>query len=190
MSYYRKIDVLIWNDTKFRALSHHGKLVFIMLITHPGMTSLGAMRATPEGLGAELKMHSEAFAEAFGEVLAQGLALHDEDASCIFIPNFVKYQAAESPNVIKAWAKQLEWIPECDLKDRAVASVQAYTEGLSEGFRIAFRVAFQKAYPKTPPNQKAQSRKKNCLPSQGEEGNYDSDVHGALNSAAGGDHGF
>jgi hypothetical protein len=190
MSYYRKIDVRIWNDDKFRKLSHNGKLVFIMLITHPVMTALGAMRATREGLGAELKMHPEAFEEAFGEVMAQGLALYDESAPCIFLPNFVRYQAAESPNVIKAWAKQLEWIPECELKVRAVASVQAYTEGLSEGFREAFQKAFQQAYPKTSPNQKAQSRKGNCRPSQEEEGNNDSDVHGALNSSAEGDHGF
>lgn len=46
MSYFRKIDVRIWNDAKFRALSHHGKLTFIMLLTHPNMTALGAMRTT------------------------------------------------------------------------------------------------------------------------------------------------
>lgn len=72
MSFFHKIDVRIWNDAKFRALSHSGKLVFIMLLTHPGMTALGAMRTTPEGLGAELKMNPEAFREAFGEVLRQG----------------------------------------------------------------------------------------------------------------------
>lgn len=182
MSYFRKIDVRIWNDAKFRALPHHGKLAFIMLLTHPGMTSLGAMRATPEGLGAELKMEPKAFREAFGEVLAQGLAVHDPEASCVLIPNFVRYQAAESPNVIRAWAKQLEWIPEGDLKARAVAGLRAYTEGLSEGFRKAFREAFDKAYPKTSPNQKAVSSKQKAVtpnpPSQGEGGYYGSDVHG------------
>lgn len=153
MSYFRKIDVRIWNDAKFRALSHHGKLTFIMLLTHPNMTALGAMRTTPEGLGAELKMEPEAFREAFGEVLAQGLAEHDEEASCVLIPNFVRYQAAESPNVIKAWAKQLEWIPEGHLKTRAVAGVQAFVEGYGEAFRKAFRESFGK----TSPNQKAVS---------------------------------
>ena len=155
MSYFRKIDVRIWNDAKFRALSHYGKLVFIMLLTHPGMTALGAMRATPEGLGAELKMEPEAFREAFGEVLRQGLAEHDEEASCVFVPNFVRYQAAESPNVIKAWAKQLEWIPEGPLKARAVAGVQDFVEGYGEAFRKAFRESFGK----TSPNQKAESSK-------------------------------
>ena len=155
MSYFRKIDVRIWNDAKFRALSHYGKLVFIMLLTHPGMTALGAMRATPEGLGAELKMEPKAFREAFEEVLRQGLAEYDEEASCVFVPNFVRYQAAESPNVIKAWAKQLEWIPEGPLKARAVAGVQAFVEGYGEAFNKAFRESFGK----TSTNQKAESSK-------------------------------
>lgn len=46
MARYRKIDSRIWNDAKFRELSDNGKLVFLMLLTHPSMTSLGAMRAT------------------------------------------------------------------------------------------------------------------------------------------------
>lgn len=159
MAIYRKIDVHIWNDAKFNALSHHGKLTFVMLLTHPGMTALGAMRTTVEGLGAELKMEPEAFRKAFGEVLAQGLAQHDADASCVFVPNFVRYQAAESPNVIKAWAKQLEWIPECELKTRAVAGAQAFVEGYSEAFRKAFQESFSKALP----NQKAVNREQRTV---------------------------
>jgi len=191
VSYFRKIDVRIWNDAKFRVLSHHGKLAFIMLLTHPGMTSLGAMRATPEGLGAELKMEPKAFREAFAEVLREGLAEHDEEASCVLVPNFVRYQAAESPNVIKAWAKQLEWIPEGPLKTRAVAGVQAFVEGYGEAFRKAFRESFGKASL----NQKAVSNKQKAVspspPSQGEGGYYGSDVHGASGDfPAGGDHGL
>jgi hypothetical protein len=46
VSRYRKLDVRLWNDTKFRALSDNGKLAFIFTLTHPGMTMIGAMRAT------------------------------------------------------------------------------------------------------------------------------------------------
>lgn len=154
MSYFRKIDVKIWNDAKFRSLSSTGKLVFLMLVTHPNMTAIGAMRATPEGLAAELWSENddafegfrEGFLKGFHEVLSEGLAAHDSKACCVFIPNFVKYQAAESPNVIKAWAKQVEWVPECGLRTRAVAGVEAYTKGLSEGFHKAFLKAFPKDY--------------------------------------------
>jgi hypothetical protein len=54
MARYRKIDPRIWNDQKFRELSDDAKIVFFLLLTHPHMTALGAMRATVAGLAAEL----------------------------------------------------------------------------------------------------------------------------------------
>ena len=153
MALYRKIDVRIWNDSKFRALSPYGKLAFVFLLTHPNMTAIGAMRASVEGLSAELRVPSEAFWEVFVEASrealpercrkgASSLAIFDPEACCVFIPNFVKYQSAESPNVVKAWARTLEYIPECSLKTLAIQGVQAFVEGMSEGFRKAFRETF------------------------------------------------
>ena len=156
MSIYRKIDTRIWNDAKFRNLSPNGKLAFLFILTNLNMTALGAMRATVEGLSAELRVPAEAFHEVFGEAFPEGytegsekvsssLAIFDPEACCLFVPNFVRYQAAESPNVIKAWAKTLEYIPECRLKTLAVSSVKAYVEGLGLGFRKAFAEAFGEA---------------------------------------------
>lgn len=146
MAHFRKIDVRIWNDAKFNELSHLGKLIFIFLITHPSMTMLGAMRATQSGLSEELQATPEAFREAFAEVLTKGLAKVDQKASCIWLPNFLKYQSAESPNVLKNWAKQVEFIPECSLKTLAVAGLKDYAEASSEPFRKAFREAFPEDY--------------------------------------------
>ena len=67
MAIYRKIDTRIWNDAKFNALSPNGKLAFLFILTNPNMTALGAMRATIEGLSAELRIPAEAFREVFGE---------------------------------------------------------------------------------------------------------------------------
>lgn len=149
MAHFRKIDVRIWNDAKFNDLSHLGKLTFLLLVTHPSMTMLGAMRATQAGLAEELKASPEAFAEAFAEVLSKGLAKADPKASCIWLPNFLRYQSAESPNVLKSWVKQVEFIPECELKTLAVAGLKAFAEGLGEGFAKAFREAFAKDFPES-----------------------------------------
>ena len=138
MAHYRKIDVRIWNDEKFHSLSINGKLAFLYLVTHPNMTNLGAMRATSKGLADELEVLPEAFQEAF----AVGLAEADEKARCVWVKNFVKYQSAESPNVIKSWAKQLDFIPECSLKTKAIQELKGYTQGLSEAFQKAFTEAF------------------------------------------------
>lgn len=149
MSRYRKVDVRMWNDEKFRALSDDGKLVFIFVMTHPGMTALGAMRTSLPGLAAELGWLPERLSEAFAEGLAKGLLEHDERASCVALPNFVKYNLPESPNVVKAWVNSLDLIPECELKDKTIQRAKGFALGLSEGFRKALPEAFSKSMPKT-----------------------------------------
>lgn len=145
MAHYRKIDVQIWNDARMVSLKPSAKLAFLFLITHPNMTSIGAMRATVQGLAAELSVSPKDFAEVFDK----GMAKYDEKTFCIFLPNFLKYQTAESPNVIKNWVKQIAYIPEGFLKEEAVGCLKAYVEGMREGFQKAFHEALRKEYPNT-----------------------------------------
>jgi hypothetical protein len=145
MSHYRKIDVRIWNDAKFQSLSDTAKLCFFLLLTHPNMTALGAMRGTPEGLSSDLKDFREGFPDAFREVLSKGMADYDEDARLIALPNFVKYNPPTSPNVVKAWVGALEYLPEGPLKAVVVQRAVAFTEGMSKGFRQAIPQALREA---------------------------------------------
>ena len=147
MAHYRKIDTRIWNDEKFRDLSDSGKLAFFFLLTHPNMTSIGAMRATVPGLGAEKGWNTKAFQEAFGEALAKGMAKHDEKACVVWLPNFIRYNPPESPNVLKAWGAAIELLPECALTNQAIHAVKGFAEGLTEGFAKALPEAFSKAMP-------------------------------------------
>ena len=153
MARYRKIDPRIWNDAKFRALTDQGKLVFLFLLTHPHMTSLGAMRTTIPGLAAELNWPPKAFGKAFREALREGLIDFDENASCLVIPRFLKYNGPESPNVVTSWKHALDLIPECHLKDTLIQIVKAFTEALPEAFSKALPKAFTIAFPKGMPNQ-------------------------------------
>lgn len=147
MAKYRKIDPRIWNDEKFCALTHMGKLVFLFLMTHPHMTALGAMRASLPGLAAELKMNEKAFGIAFGEAFAKGIVEHDPIASFIALPNFLKYNGPESPNVVKAWASSLDLVPECNLKNKLIQRVKGFAEALPEAFMEALPEAFAKSMP-------------------------------------------
>jgi hypothetical protein len=147
VSHYRKIDTRIWNDAKFRALDDTAKLVFFMLLTHPSMTMLGAMRATTAGLAEEMAMPLKAFREAFGQVLQQGMAEQDAAAHLIALPNFLKYNRPESPNVVKSWATALDLLPECALKTSVVARSKAFAEGMSKAFGEALPEAFRRTYP-------------------------------------------
>lgn len=144
MSRYRKIDQRIWNDEKFRTLSDAAKLVFFMLLTHPNMTMLGAMRSTAAGLAEELGWQVEAFRQAFAEVLRQGMSEHDAKAHLIALPHFLRYNRPESPNVVKSWATALDMLPECALKTRVVARCKDFVGGMSDGFREALPEAFRR----------------------------------------------
>ena len=163
MSKYRKIDVRIWNDAKFRDLSHNAKLVFFFLLTHPNMTALGAMRSTLSGLAEELDFESEAFREAFREALDKGMVKHDRKACLIALPNFIKYNQPESPNVVKAWANSLDLLPECDLKNDVISLSANALKGYSKAFLEALPEAFLKTYPKSMPNQEQEQEQEQEL---------------------------
>lgn len=153
MSRYRKVDPRIWNDAKFRELSDNAKLVFFMLLTHPGMTALGAMRATLPGLAAELGWDSEAFLEAFREISEKGMAEHDPKACLVALPRFLRYNPPESPNVVKAWEAALDLLPECDLKSAVISWAKQHLRSMSPSFRKALPEGFREAFAKTCPNQ-------------------------------------
>lgn len=115
MARYRKIDPRIWNDEKFASLSHEGQRAFLFILTHPSMTSLGAFRATKEGIEAELGIDTKGFTKPFQELLSKGLIKYDESCFLVFAPNFLKYNQPENPNVVKGWAGCLDLLPECPL---------------------------------------------------------------------------
>lgn len=148
MAKYRKVDPRIWNDRKFMSMSNDGKLAFFYLLTHPNMTALGAMRASVPGLAAEIGWKLEAFREAFREALVQGMVLHDEKASMVWLPNFLKYNKPESPNVVKAWAGSLDLLPECDLLLDVISKACDCANGASKGFAEALPEAFREALAK------------------------------------------
>lgn len=164
MGRYRKIDTRIWNDSKFTALSNEGKLVFLFLLTHPHMTSLGAMRGTMAGLASELGWGVKAFREAFQEGFRKGLVEHDEEACFIGIPKFLKYNGPESPNVVKSWRDSVDLIPECLLKVQLMKRVKGFAEGLPEAFAKALPEAFRKGMPNPEQEQEQEPEQEQDIP--------------------------
>lgn len=144
---YRKVDSRIWNDAKFMALTDDGQLAFLFIMTHPNMTALGAMRASIPGLAAEKGWEPERLREALREAFAKGMLKHDPKASFLWLPNFLRYNGPESPNVVKAWGKALDLLPECGLKNQLIQHVKAFAEGLTDGFAKALPEAFAKGMP-------------------------------------------
>ncbi|WP_300157094.1 hypothetical protein [Solidesulfovibrio sp.] len=159
MARYRKVDPRIWNDAKFSSLTDAGKLVFFFLLTHPNMTALGAMRHSIPGMAAELQWELEAFRKAFLEACSKGMAKHDEKASFVWLPNFLKYNRPESPNVVKSWADSLELLPECGLVVELIQHVNCLLKDMPK----AFAEALPKTFRKTMPNQEQEQEQEQDL---------------------------
>lgn len=152
MARYRKIDVRMWGDAKFRSLTPPqpcGQALWWYLLTNPNTTSVpGLYRAGESQIAEELGWPLEGFREAFREVSGQGLVEADWDARLVWIPGAMRYHVPESPNVVKSWATPWDEMPECELKAKAFQLLKAFTEGLGEAFREAFAKACGKAFGK------------------------------------------
>jgi len=113
MAHYRKIDTRIWNDAKFREFSDDAKLVWLHLLTHPQLTPIGAIRATPTMLAIDLGWDAERYQMALAMPHAMGLIMVANKAPLMTISNFVKYNKPDSIKNVQGWAKCLESLPEC-----------------------------------------------------------------------------
>lgn len=138
MAKYRKIDPRIWNDKKFRSFTDDGKLVFLFLLTHPHMTSVGAMRTTQPGLAAELNWRPERFTTAFASLEDAEVIRFDSHATFLWLPRFVRYNQPESPNVVAAWRGQLDELPECELLDQLKSTLESEIAQLGRAFADAW----------------------------------------------------
>lgn len=146
MAQYRKVDTCIWNDEKFSKLSDRAKLAFLLILTHPNMTSFGCMRATVGGLAAELgwlsEGYQEGYREPFEELLSLGLVVVDDKAAFFAVPNFLKYNRPDGPKVVIGWGKLLYLLPECRSKYLYFQRVRETLKGYGIGLEKALPKGF------------------------------------------------
>lgn len=135
MARYRKIDVRIWNDRKFRELDDNAKLAFLLLLTHPDTNQLGFIRSRSVTLAFDLGWQSDAMSNAIQTLCQKGMLMVDERAGLMFLPNFLKYNPPNGVNGAKSWAGLLDLVPECDLRDQALIRLKHLIDGLPEGSR-------------------------------------------------------
>jgi hypothetical protein len=161
VSRYRKIDVRLWADAKFKALSApqpNAQTLWIYLLTEPSHHSVPGLfaageRALAEALGWPLESSAkplgeglpEPFAKGFREVFSElseaGMVKADFAARLVFIPNAIRYNAPANPNIVKGWKTYWDELPECALKDEARERVKDFLKQLGKPFAEAFGVA-------------------------------------------------
>ena len=164
MAIYRKIDCRIRNDKKFRELSVEGKLAWYTILSRRDLAPIGAFKASFESLAIEQrgneyltkgfeKAFGEVFLEALYELSSKGLIKYDPEAFLIYVPNFLRFNFPENPNVVKSWNSVLDSLPECDLTNYALAkSTEIILNSQKDSFFKAlpkeFVEAFEKGYGK------------------------------------------
>lgn len=153
MARYRKVDVRMWSDAKFRSLSAappNAQTLWVYLLTNPETTSIpGLFRAGEAAIAEALGWDVKGFREPFQELFRKGLAKADWKARLVWIPNALKHNPPENPNVVKGWRAAWDELPECSLKSEAH---QHITETL-KGFGKGLLEPFAKGCPNRMPNQ-------------------------------------
>lgn len=142
MSRYRKIEVRTWSDEKFRSLSAipaSGQGLWFFLLTGPHTTAIpGLFRAGRAAMAEELDWDQEAFDKAFQEVSDQGMAIADFKAKLVWLPKAIQHNKPESPNVVRGWRVELDLLPECDLKRKAIEGIRKALELVGPSYVEAF----------------------------------------------------
>lgn len=146
MSRYKKIEMQMWGDVKFRALSApppNARDCWIHLLTNRCNTSIpGVYHAYAEGLSRDLGWSVKDYRKVFAEVFSKGMVKVDWEAGLVFIPNAIKHNLPENPKVIIGWGKHWEELPECPLKIEAYQHLKDflidYTKDKAESFLEAF----------------------------------------------------
>lgn len=150
MSRYRKVETKLYGDSKFRRLSPIppcGQGLWLWLLTGPATTIMpGVIIQGPAAMAERLGWPVEDFRKAFQEVLKQGMVKADFTAPLVFLPNAIKHNRPQSPNVIKGWAACWEEIPECGLKTEIWQSLKEFIDTFSKAFQEAFEKACPKPY--------------------------------------------
>lgn len=138
---YRRVSARIWCDARFRALSDDAKFIFLLLLTHTHMTSLGAIHASAASLADTLRWSLERFGKPFGELLERpsqngslGIVEYDPEACLLVLPNYLRHNPPCNPNQAKAWAGLIDELPECELLTLQLQRVKMCMESLGEQF--------------------------------------------------------
>lgn len=149
MSLYRKIEVSMYGDGDFQALSPtqpSGQSLWIYLLTGPHTGPIpGLFVSGPAAMAEALKWPQRAYNKCLAEIIEKGMIQIDLDSRLFWIPNAIKYNKPESPNVILHWSNAFILLPECLLRDMAIDSMRAVIEGMGQPFLLAFDKVFSKA---------------------------------------------
>ena len=136
---YRRLYANQWHDPALRRLNDAGRVVRLYVGAGPQTTSVGCFRLSTAVAVEDLGGTPEAFEERLEVVCAAFGWEWDPVARVVWIPDWFDWNPPASPNVVHAWAKLLRNVPDCDIKTRAIASINSRLKDLPASFREPWR---------------------------------------------------
>lgn len=126
---YRKIYIRIWRDDDFRSLSESGKLLFFYLLTCPH-GHLSGIFFLPIGYAMEdLGWDDQEIREAWNEIERNEMIEYDARANVLLLPNFLKYNPFENRNTVINAVRNVEHLPETNLKHSWCEAARRHLKG-------------------------------------------------------------
>lgn len=150
---YRKISLRMHADAAYRRLSDPqpcGKALWHHLLFGPHTGIIPGLSVAGEAQLAEtLNWPIEGFRKAFREVSGEDLAKADWKARVVWLPNAIRHNPPQSPNVVRGWAEAWREVPECELKSVAHQALKGFVCAMGEGYAKAFLEAFPEDMPES-----------------------------------------
>ena len=138
MAKFRPVDLRLWNDRKFLALSQDGRMLWLFLLTAPCTLPIpGVVVAGDASLAEQLGWTVERLRERFRELFQVGLSVQRE-GRVVWLKNALRYQPPANPNMVKSWAKSWDDVPECDLKIEIWQALKIACKSWSKLFEKGF----------------------------------------------------
>lgn len=136
----------LWRDEKFQKLSQmqpSGQALWIYLISGPHTSGRipGLVRASKTLMSGDLGWSQLDFDAAFSEIERLGMAEADWDHKVLWVPNAIYYNQPQSVSEVSAWRGEIELIPDCRLKEKAIDGMREAMSVLGAEYLQAFDTA-------------------------------------------------
>jgi hypothetical protein len=160
---YRRVYARLWDDLRFRGLSHLYQLVVLYLLTGSMTNRIGYFLMSP-GLAAEtLNMDVADFKAALESACDAFGWRYDNAARVLYMPFWWKDNPPESANHLTGNLKDLSEVPHSDLLKEFVANTGTLHTSLHEAFREGVAKALGEPYPHGSPDGSTKGSRKRSL---------------------------
>lgn len=108
---YSRVERHVWHDERFRQFSPTTRLVWLYLLTCPHLNRLGCFVLPPMYAAEDTQLSPEAVLAALAELQEAGRVEYDPQTRLLILHRFLKHNAMDGPNVVKAAVKELDALP-------------------------------------------------------------------------------